>query len=619
MRIAYIDHSYHQKTGSTSFFLDFLRELGTVDDYWDDSWIGTNNVSVPEVLSRAYDLTVVFQMEHHVKSLNDSGQRVLFVPMYDSCLTFPESFWRELTDVEILCFCRTLYERLRTWGLHARYAQFFPDPAQFVIDADLRYAGLFWQRRNELQWETLRSLVQDAQLSWINLHQAPDPFSSTINAIPERDQKRYRLRFSVWSEDRSTYNEALRRAGIYFAPRLYEGIGMSFLEAMAMGKAIVAPDHPTMNEYLTHDVNGYLFDPEDPRPIALKRFREIGRMARETIERGHRRWQQSREEIGAWLVSGASSSGLPTRVRRNTASAKISVICLPSSNLTDLKRTCLSVAAQNYSNIEQLVVVGRSQKPGIDSSIRYISVPRGKKRSEIMNIASALARGEWLVFLAAGDTLRDENTLAEALENLSLDTDFVIGHYLNSRADGEQMHWVLDFEVAWERLIAGKLDLSWFARLPTLAATLINRRILKTHTFSRRFQFAADLDLFLRCRRSSASFRHANIPIAKIAGRTRRQLLQKIQECRKIFARETPCAPSVAALCASLRAKECEPLLQSWCQLGPQKLCVNLMRDAGMLQYTADRAFRHICFLGARGMLLRLFLRFRTRHLKKSE
>ena len=32
MRIAYIDHSYHQKTGSTSFFLDFLRELGTVDE-----------------------------------------------------------------------------------------------------------------------------------------------------------------------------------------------------------------------------------------------------------------------------------------------------------------------------------------------------------------------------------------------------------------------------------------------------------------------------------------------------------------------------------------------------------------------------------------------------------
>ena len=174
------------------------------------------------------------------------------------------------------------------------------------VDPEPQYAGFFWQRRQELQWETLRSLVGDSRLSWINLHQAPDLHSSPVTAIPKSDQESYRLRFSAWSEDRSTYDEALRQAGIYFAPRLYEGIGMSFLEAMAMGKAIVAPDNPTMNEYLTHNVNGYLFNPEDPRPVALTRFREMGKMARETIERGRPRWLRSREELGHWLLTGTS-------------------------------------------------------------------------------------------------------------------------------------------------------------------------------------------------------------------------------------------------------------------------------------------------------------------------
>ena len=143
-----------------------------------------------------------------------------------------------------------------------------------------------------------------------------------------------------------------------------------------------------------------------------------------------------------------------------------------------------------------------------------------------------------------------------------------VGHYLESRGDGEHMHWVSDFDDTWERLRAGKLDPTWFARLPTLAATLINKRILQKHGFSRRFQHAADLDLFLRCRRDSARFHHANTTIARIAGKPRWQLLRRIAECRRIFSRETTNVPAVRVLCASLRATECEPLLRSWIDLG---------------------------------------------------
>ena len=51
-----------------------------------------------------------------------------------------------------------------------------------------------------------------------------------------------------------------------------------------------------------------------------------------------------------------------------------------------------------------------------------------------MNTAAFLARGEWILFLNAGDTLLDENVLSEALEGSSTQSDFIIGHYLESRA-----------------------------------------------------------------------------------------------------------------------------------------------------------------------------------------
>jgi Glycosyl transferases group 1 len=609
LKIACIGHSHHRKTGSSNFFLGLLKELAAVDVYWDEGWLGKDNLDFREILSRGYDVTVLYQTERHAKFLSDSGRRVVFVPMYDSCLPFSESFWRELTHIEILCFCRTLFEQLQGWGLHAKYAQFFPDPAHFKVNTEQEYAGFFWRRRHEPRWETLRSLVGDSELSWINVHEAPDLDSPPPAAISESDQKRYRLRFSAWSEDRTTYVEALRQAGIYFAPRLHEGIGMSFLEAMAMGKAIVAANNPTMNEYLTHNVNGYLFDPEDPRPITLTRFREMGRMARQTIERGHLRWRRSREEISAWLLSGAWPRRRPFVVQQMRDPAQISVISIPSSDREDLEQTCLSVGAQNCSNVEHIIVSRSPQVSSVDSSVRYVSVPDTASRSEILNAAAAQARAEWIIFLNEGDTLLDENVLSEALEGQSADVDFIIGHYVESRGDGEHMHWVSDFDDTWKRLRAGKLDPTWFARLPTLAATLINRNILQEHGFSRRFQHAADLDFFLRCKRDSTRFRHANTTTTKIAVKSRGQLLGRIAESRSILSRETDDLQPVNALFESLRAAECEPLLRGWSELGPRKLCATLMRDREMARYAVSRAWRRLCFLGARGVLLRLSLR----------
>jgi hypothetical protein len=618
LKIAYIGHSHHRKTGSNRFFLDLLEDFSVVDVYWDDGWLGEDSIDLRGILSHGYDLIVLYQTERHAKFLNDSGHRAIFVPMYDSCLPFSEFFWRELRTIEVLCFCRALFEKLRSSGLRARYAQFFPDPAHFEANTEQQYAGFFWQRRHEHSWKTLRPLLEGSDLSWINIHQASDLLSPTPTPIPEYEQERYRLRFSEWSEDRSAYDQALREAGIYFAPRRYEGIGMSFLEAMAMGKAVVAADNPTMNEYLTHNVNGYLFNPEDSRPIPLARFREMGKRARQTIERGYPRWQRDRAEIAAWLLSGPLPKHRPFGAQRMYEPARISVISLPSSDPADLENTCLSVAAQNYSNIEHIIASPSPQASNANPSVRYVSVPDTASRSEILNIAASLALGEWVIFLSAGDTLLDENVLSEALEGRSAQSDFIIGHYLESRADGERMHWVSDFDFTWERLRTGKLDPTWFARLPALAATLINRHIVQKYGFPRPFQHAGDLELFLRCRRDLACFHHANTTIARIAAKPRGQLLRRIAECRRIFSREKANVSSVRVLCESLRAAECEPLLRSWIEMGTRELCANLIRDRGMAHYAVSRAWRRLCFLGVRGVLLRLLIRFKLQPLAKS-
>ncbi len=89
----------------------------------------------------------------------------------------------------------------------------------------------------------------------------------------------------------------LSKSNVYFAPGLYEGIGLSFLEAMAMGMCVVAPNTATMNEYIIHGVNGLLYNPQDPFPLDFSHADRFGARARKSVENGYKRWVKSIDDI----------------------------------------------------------------------------------------------------------------------------------------------------------------------------------------------------------------------------------------------------------------------------------------------------------------------------------
>lgn len=83
---------------------------------------------------------------------------------------------------------------------------------------------------------------------------------------------------------------------------------LKLFEYMAAGCAIVAPDRPNIREILTHDANGWLFDPDDPDAFvagvaalaadaALRR--RLGDGARATIHERHLTWTGNAERIVA--------------------------------------------------------------------------------------------------------------------------------------------------------------------------------------------------------------------------------------------------------------------------------------------------------------------------------
>jgi glycosyltransferase involved in cell wall biosynthesis len=110
----------------------------------------------------------------------------------------------------------------------------------------------------------------------------------------------------------------MNAAHLVFAPRALEGIGMAFLEPMARGQIVVAPDRPTMNEYLRHRTTGLLFDPDRPEldlaPTPAM-FAAMSRAAVRTVSLGHARWLADRER----LVSIIAADGRRWSTRDHSA------------------------------------------------------------------------------------------------------------------------------------------------------------------------------------------------------------------------------------------------------------------------------------------------------------
>lgn len=326
MSIAFLGHSYHQRTASSRFMQDILRAAwGEMDCFFDDSWAGGAALDVADIVARGYEAIHIWQMESLAAAVAaaEPSAQVTFYPMLDSARMAKDAFWRAIAGrMRIVCFSRTLHLQLLKRGLETACFEYMPDPAsQVPVDGPEPQSLFFWQRRRELGWPEVRRLLPADFSGRIHLHLHLDPTYGTPEPPPAEEIARYRITTSTWFEDRAALDVLTRGFAGYVAPRLHEGIGMSFLEAMARGQCVIAADSPTMNEYITHGVNGLLFPPRQPAPLDLSRMPELGRRARQGIEAGFERWDRDRR--GRLLDYISAPCGADTALLREASLAMI--------------------------------------------------------------------------------------------------------------------------------------------------------------------------------------------------------------------------------------------------------------------------------------------------------
>lgn len=188
----------------------------------------------------------------------------------------------------------------------------------------------------------------------------------------------------------------------------------------------------------------------------------------------------------------------------------ISVITVTRNCAPLLKRTIDNVTAQDYPQLEYVIIDGASEDNSIDT-IRnssgisnWISEP-DKGIYDAMNKGARIATGEWILFMNAGDTFATPDTVRKLMEQAAthLEADVIYGDVIRCGSEGND-----SIKAASDVLKGHRLAFCH-------QSVMCRRRLLLDTPFDISHRYSADFKFFKILAKNGKVFRHVNFPVAR--------------------------------------------------------------------------------------------------------
>ncbi len=203
--------------------------------------------------------------------LSDPTSKVVWIPMWDNVHGNSQAWWQALPKhLRVVCFSTALYKQVRQAGLPSIHLTYFKDSERFKPATWDKRVIYYWNRTGLIGPDFLRKLCIATGADKLIFRSDLDP------GVPQKMYYELGNKLgpsmveTVHEMDQQKYLEVVQESNIYFAPRSVEGVGMTFIEAMARGAAVIAYNAPTMNEYIKHNRTGYLCDNVYSRRLASR-------------------------------------------------------------------------------------------------------------------------------------------------------------------------------------------------------------------------------------------------------------------------------------------------------------------------------------------------------------
>ena len=133
-------------------------------------------------------------------------------------------------------------------------------PKEMGFKTPQKTLNIFFWYRNDLKLNDWIGFFNLNKINKIIYFDCPDPGRKS-EEFDKIFLDKYKIELTKMSFlPHSQYIEYVKNCDVFISPRKQEGIGMSFLEAISMGKYIVSNDDSTMNEYVTDKNIGFLIN-----------------------------------------------------------------------------------------------------------------------------------------------------------------------------------------------------------------------------------------------------------------------------------------------------------------------------------------------------------------------
>ena len=185
----------------------------------------------------------------------------------------------------------------------------------------------------------------------------------------------------------------------------------------------------------------------------------------------------------------------------------ISIIC-PTYNCCENIGTLInSVFSQTFQDYELIVVDGASTDGTLDilrkqsARLRYISEP-DNGIYDAMNKGIDIAKGEWLYFIGADDTLYSDNVIEQITPLLHEDTDVLMCDIMSPKLGRCSSTFSLK---------------TYFTNTIHHQGVIYNRRVLETYRYDTTLRIVADYDMNLYIWKKRFNIEYSNIILANHA------------------------------------------------------------------------------------------------------
>lgn len=224
-------------------------------------------------------------------------------------------------------------------------------------------------------------------------------------------------------------------------------------------------------------------------------------------------------------------------IRLENRLPKVTVIMIVLNAVRVIERTLKSVIAQDYPNLEYIVVDGRSSDGTLELIQQYkhgistlISEPDGGIY-EAMNKGASLAKGEWILFMNAGDLFVENDVITRTFAGCNgSECDVIYGDGIFSSDEYRLV------ERAPDRVTL--TDGNGFSH----QSTFVRATLQKAYGFDVSERVAADYDLFLRLYKAYKVFRRVDVVISEffIGGFSTLSPMETIRLRHRVYKKHLP-------------------------------------------------------------------------------